>query len=140
MPELSLTDRAGVRSTLTAARGAGPAVVFFLRSASCPVCVRHARALVAMAERGELADHAVMLVVPGGAAEAGQLQRRLTSGRITAWASGEGHAAAGLGTFLSLQHSGTFVLSAAGAVVYRRTSLLPTGSFSAGELLKALVR
>jgi Redoxin len=138
MPDLALVDRDGAQTTLADVRAGRPAIVYFLRAASCPVCVRHARELAALADRDALGDRTVVLVVPGGAPEAAEVARRVPSSRVASWASGEGHAAAGLGSFLTLQHSGTFALSATGAVVYRRTSLLPTGSFSGRDLLDAL--
>jgi peroxiredoxin len=138
MPDLALADRGGARTTLDDVREGRSAIVYFLRAASCPVCVRHARELASLADKGRLGDRAVVLVVPGGPDDAARLAGRVTSPQVTCWASGEGHAAAGLGSFMALQHSGTFVLSPTGAVVYRRTSLLPTGSFSAGDLLDAL--
>jgi hypothetical protein len=138
MPDLALVDRDGARTTLDDVRAGRSSIVYFLRAATCPVCIRHARELAALADKGALGDRAVVLVVPGGADEAGRLAGRVTSGRVTCWASGQGHAAAGLGNFLALQHSGTFALSPTGAVVYRRTSLLPTGSFSGRDLLDAL--
>jgi hypothetical protein len=53
-------------------------------------------------------------------------------------ASGEHHADLGLGRFLMLQHSGTFVTDADGRVVDAVTSALPTASFSASKVRAAL--
>ena len=140
MPDLALRDATGRATTLSAVRQGEAAVVFFLRAASCPVCIRHARSLTELADEGRLGNRSVLLVVPGGPAEAAALASRVPSSRVTTWASGNAHASAGLGSFLSLQHSGTFAVTASGAVVYRRTSVLPTGSFSAKELLAAISR
>ena len=139
MPLLELVDRAGNRTTLAHERDGRRAVVYFLRTASCPVCGRHARVLAEMAEAGELGpDVRVLLVAPGGAQEAAVLAARIASSAVTVRASGDGHAAAGLGTFLSVQHSGTFVVGEDGAVVYTRTAALPPQAFSRTELLAAL--
>jgi peroxiredoxin len=140
MPDLAVVDGSGHPATLSAVQGERAAVVFFLRAAGCPICVRHARSLAAMGEAGQLGDRSVILVAPGGPGESRELAERVPSRRVSTWASGEAHAAAGLGSFLTVQHSGTFLLSAAGAVDYRRTSLLPVGSFSAKELLEAVSR
>ncbi len=140
MPDLVLRDAAGRATTLSVTRAGKAAVVLFLRAASCPVCLRHARTLAELAAQGNLGDRPVLLVAPGGSAEAAALAKRVPSPRVTTWASGDAHASAGLGSFLTLQHSGTFALTAAGSVIYRRTSVMPTGSFSAKDLLAALSR
>lgn len=144
MPELGLRGPDGQGAGLSQVRAGRPAVLYFLRSTGCPVCVRHARGLVALAAEGGLGPGVpVLLVVPGGPDEAAGLRRKVPVGKeidglVSAWASGAGHATAGLGRFLALQHSGTFVLDPAGLVRYRRTAVLPTQSFSRPELLEAL--
>jgi hypothetical protein len=50
----------------------------------------------------------------------------------------EGLAAVGLGSFLRIQHSGTFVLAEDGTVVSSRTGTNPMTSFSRSEVLAAL--
>jgi peroxiredoxin len=144
MPELGLLGPDGQGASLSQVRAGRPAVLYFLRSTGCPVCVRHARGLVALAaECGLGPGVTVVLVVPGGPGEAAGLRRKVLAGEggegpVSAWASGAGHAAAGLGRFLAFQHSGTFVLDPAGLVRYRRTAVLPAQSFSRPELLEAL--
>jgi len=69
----------------------------------------------------------VLLIVPGAMAQARQLTRRMKSPLVSTWASGDGHAATGLGRFLALQHSGTFALETDGTVLHARTAALPTG-------------
>jgi peroxiredoxin len=128
-------DSARLRTTLDAR----PAAVFFMRASTCAVCVKHARTLAGMG--GELADrgaHAVV-VVPGGRAEAESVARRVGAGAtVVASDPGAAHAAAGLDRTLFLQHSGTFLVDATGVVRYEKTATLPTGSFSADELRRAL--
>src|SRR5690349_1897117 len=82
-------------------------------------------ALAGLAARGVLGVPA-LLVVPGTAQEAARLAARVPEASaadgVSAWASGTGHAEAGLGTFLTLQHSGTFLVDADGMIRYRRTA------------------
>jgi peroxiredoxin len=141
MPDVALVAPDGSAATLHGVRAGGPAVVYFLRAAGCPVCVRHARGLAALVAQGRLTVP-VVLVVPGAAGDAAELARRLRDAAgtrgVTVWASGTGHAAAGLGTFLTLQHSGTFLVGADGTVGYRRAATVPTQSYSERELLAAL--
>lgn len=141
MPPLPLVSPTGRRVTLDQVRDNAPAVVYFLRAATCPICLRHARMLTDLAAAGGLGSGVrVVLVAPGGAQEAAQLAARIGSEAVTIWASGNGHAAAGLGTFLSMQHSGTFLVDRGGAVAYRRTAALPLNNFNKQELLDARER
>jgi hypothetical protein len=137
MPDIDLVGPDGHATTLHRVRGEEPAVIYFLRSATCPICLRHARTLVGLAASGELAGDRVLLIVPGGAAEAATVAGRVPGAEAMSWASGDGHARAGLATFLTVQHSGTFAVSAGGAVRYRRTATVPSNSFSGTELLAA---
>jgi len=144
MPDLALVGPDGAITTLHSVRGAERAVVYFLRAASCPACLHHAAALAGLAAEGRLGPEVrVLLVTPGSAAEAARVRRKVAGDAVTVWASGEGgegHAAAGLGSFLRLQHSGTFVVAGDGTVVHRRTAALPPLSFSRAELLEVLGR
>lgn len=138
LPDLRLTDGSGAAASLHGVRAGRPAVVYFMRTSTCPVCHRHLEALVGLAEGGALAGHAVLVLTPGDAADVATVRRRAPSRAIEVRATGEGHAEVGLGRFLALQHSGSFLLDAHGTVRYRRTATLPTRSFDRTELLDAL--
>jgi peroxiredoxin len=111
------------------------AVVFFMRTSTCPVCHAHVRELQRMSDAGLLRGARGIVVTPGGPAEAAAVARRTT---LSVFASGDRHRDVGLGRFLTMQHSGTFVVDATGHVLARRTSALPTASFSRREILSAL--
>ncbi|GAA1769544.1 peroxiredoxin family protein [Agromyces humatus] len=134
-PDLDLIDARGESHPVSSVIAGRAAVVFFMRSHTCPVCHSHIRQLERLADRGRLAGAAAIVVTPGGASEAGAVARR-TSLRV--FASGEQHSSIGLGKFLFLQHSGTFVLDPTGGVISARTSALPTSSFSSREVQAAL--
>jgi peroxiredoxin len=140
MPTLDLVSPLGVSSTLDEVRGGQQAVAYFLRASDCPICLRHARTLAQLAETDQLGGSAVILIAPGGVAEAAQVLAKVPSSAVTVWSSGTGHAAAGMGTFLSVQHSGTFLIAADGTVKYRRTTALPPRSLDRKELLEAIDR
>ncbi|MCR6688968.1 redoxin domain-containing protein [Cellulomonas sp.] len=139
MPDLALVSPHGEQTTLHGELAGRPAVLYFHRSSTCPVCAAHARALQAMRADGRLGERALLLVVPGGADEAAHVARRhrLLDERVV-WASGSGHAQAGFGRFLALQHSGVLLVSRAGTVEYRRSAAVPVQSFEARELREAL--
>lgn len=138
MPDLTLVSPGGDRTSLRAVRDNAPAVVYFLRASTCPICLRHARTLAQLAQAGDLGPAAVILIAPGGLDEAREVAAKVPSSAVTAWASGTGHARAGMGTFLSVQHSGTFLIGADGTVRYRRTAALPLRSLDRAELLAAI--
>jgi peroxiredoxin len=140
MPDLTLVSADGNRTSLHAVRGGRATVAYFLRAADCPICLKHARSLAELAEAGNLGGASVILIAPGGAPEAAAVAAKVPWAAVTAWASGTGHAAAGLGTFLSIQHSGTFLVAADGTIRYRRTSAVPQMSLNRKELLEAVAR
>jgi peroxiredoxin len=138
--DLTFADAQGRPVDVPALRGSGRAVaLFFMRAASCAVCVKHARSLAALG----LADRGVapVVVVPGGAAELARARRAAGAG-VTVVSSGgvDAHRAAGLGRTLMVQHSGTLLVDATGAVRYRLAGTLPTGSFDAAALTTAVDR
>ena len=138
LPDLPMVDSAGATATLAErTRGDRGAVVFFMRASNCPICRAHVRALEAMAESGELGGARAVVVTPGGAAEAAAVARSTT---LDVFGSGDHHRDVGLGRFLTLQHSGTFVLDDSGRVLSRRASALPTASFSRKEIRETLAR
>lgn len=134
--DIDLVSADGALTTLGAVRANQRTVVFFLRASSCAICLGHATAIHAMAAAGELGDALVVLVTPGDAAQAARASARLNGAAV--FASGDEHAEVGLGKFLAIQHSGTFLVAADGSVLYSKTSTLPMGSFSKPELVAAL--
>jgi peroxiredoxin len=137
IPDLPLLAATGA-STLHQVLDSRRAVVFFLRSADCAICLGHVKKLMRMEEAGELRGAQVVLIAPGDRDAAAELTRRVANPQATTWASGEHHADIGLGKFLAVQHSGTFVVDAEGRILSRRTSVLPMSSFSGDEVVAAL--
>ena len=138
--DLPLLDAEGRESALSEHISGRPAVVFFMRAADCPVCLAHTRALGQLIASGALDGVAVLVIAPGGAASARTARGRISSPSIVVRASGEHHSDVGLGKFLGLQHSGTFVLDANGLILSAQTSALPTASFSRSKVLATLGR
>ncbi len=145
LPHLTLTDADGTVIHDADLLGPGLTVLYFLRSASCPACLGHARRLAAARREGRVGV-AVVLVTPGGATDAAALRSALTgrstSGRlpegVRVVASGDAHALVGLDKTLMLQHSGTLLVDDQRHVRYSRTATVPTGSYREADLLEAL--
>jgi peroxiredoxin len=138
LPDIPLTAPDGFSSTLGVVRAGRPALVLFMRSSTCPVCQAHARDIVRLADAGELRGAAFILIAPGDADEARVARDRLGSHFAEVWASGDHHADIGLGRFLALQHSGSFVIDADGTILHGQSSTLPTGAFTRAVALAAL--
>jgi hypothetical protein len=124
---------------VTALRGdAKGLVVYYMRTASCPVCVRHVKAIagLGLAARGV----AAAVVVPGGPAEVARVRR--VAGPLTVVSSDgvAAHRAAGLDRTLVMQHSGTLLFDAHDEERYRLVTAMPTGSFDATALTAAIER
>lgn len=137
MPELTLIGPDGESSTLSTHLGAKPLIVHFMRSSSCPVCVGHSRAIVELIESGRV-DAAFLAIAPGSSADAATATQRIGRAVASVWASGDSHAEIGLGRFLALQHSGTFVISPDGIVLDATVNAIPTKSYSRDAVLAAL--
>ncbi len=134
MPDLTLQHPDGTATTLTAESDGAATLVYFMRTSTCPVCHAHLRALERLVRVGSLADHRVVVVVPGDPADAAHVARR-TGPELRVLASADAHAQAGLGVSMTLQHSGTFLLDDRGVVRYRRTAAVPLRSFDERELV-----
>jgi hypothetical protein len=143
LPDLTLTDHDGRRLSTSELLGDDATVLYLLRAAGCPVCIGHARALVAAHLAGRVPER-IVLVVPGGSGEAATVRDKVVArvaalpGTVRIVGSGDAHEAVGLQRTLMLQHSGTVVVDAGHRVRYRRTAAMPTGSYSERDLTAAL--
>lgn len=141
LPHLVIRDEHNNRVSVEEMRDGRPVVLFFMRSGTCMVCLRHARTLDGM--HGELNAHKVMpiVVVPGAADDAAVVRRKLSSDtRVVSSDEVTTHQAAGLGQSMLLQHSGTFLADTEGVVRHVKTAALPTSSFHRGQLLDAIAQ
>jgi peroxiredoxin len=147
LPAMSLSNAAGTSVRIDQVLRADLTVMFFLRAANCPVCIGLAR-MVASARADGRIHTDVLLVTPGGAAEAAAVERKLRNRTaesrlpqgVQVLASGDAHALIALPKTLLLQHSGTFLVNDARRILYARTAAMPPGSYDEAELLHALAR
>jgi AraC-like DNA-binding protein len=88
MPDLELVPPSGERTTLHTVRSEVRSIAYFLRSDSCPICLKHARSLAELAEADSLRGASVILIVPGDVAEAREVATaRLEAGGTVDWAA-----------------------------------------------------
>jgi peroxiredoxin len=138
-PDAEVVAADGSRSTLRREFHAPATVLYFMRSAHCPVCGSHVRALVREASAGAYGEARVVIVVPGDADAAQHIVGK-TGAAVTVIASATAHAKAGLHVKTGLQQSGTFVLDANGVVRSARVATVPTGAFDHRDVIEALRR
>jgi peroxiredoxin len=138
--ELGFTNAGGRPvSVADLRRGSRAVVLFFMRAASCGICVRHARNLGALGLAGR--GVAAVVVVPGAVAEATRVRRAVGDGvEVVSSSDAQAHHAIGLARTLLIQHSGTVLVDADGYVRYRLGATLPLGSFDGPALLAAVDR
>lgn len=136
LPALALTSPSGEAVSLDAlTASADPAVLYLMRTSTCPVCHQHLRHLARMVAAGEIEPPVV--IVPGAGPDAAAVARRHPELAPRIVASGTAHADLGLFVHMGLQQSGTYVVRA-GRVAYARYATVPMGSFDAAETRRAL--
>ncbi|NIH86474.1 redoxin domain-containing protein [Amycolatopsis granulosa] len=135
-PEMVLEDTEG--RTVRVSDFAGPVLLYFMRSTSCPVCQRHVRDL---AERDDLTGVRVLVVVPEDRAEAAawKARRRIPFPVLTS-PRGTPHEMVGLNRklFGSMQQSGSVLIDGEGIVRHAHGATLPTGGYDRKGIAAAL--
>ena len=136
--ELSFLDEGGA-STLTDHLGAAGAVVYFMRTSTCPACLRHVTALAAAADALVAAGWSLVVVVPEGSTEAAELKRRRSYpfAVVAGSAEADAHHRAGLAERFGIQRSGTIVVDSEQRVRYSRAATVPVFALDLGELSDA---
>ncbi|MFC5180677.1 peroxiredoxin family protein [Actinomadura harenae] len=130
-PGVLLKDTDGHAVRLSAL-DAGAALVYFMRSTSCPVCNRHVQDLVRSRAEFAAADVQVLIAVPEGreAAAAWKAKRDIPFS-VLVGRDGAPHASVGLSrkVFGSMQQSGSVLVDAHGIVRHAHGSTMPTGAY-----------
>ncbi|MCR6487528.1 peroxiredoxin family protein [Amycolatopsis sp. OK19-0408] len=108
------------------------ALVYFMRSATCPVCTRHVRDLAADADTFAAAGVRVFIAVPEDreTAAAWRAKRRIPF-PVLVGRRGTPHELVGLSraVFGALQRSGSVLLDVDGIVRHAHSAVMPTGSY-----------
>ncbi|WP_431970762.1 peroxiredoxin family protein [Nocardia sp. bgisy134] len=140
-PELELEDTAGQAWRLSDYRGAHSALLYFMRSTSCPMCNRHVRDLIAHRNEFDAADVRVLVMVPEGrdAGLAWQTDNGIPF-PVLVGPAGTPHEAVGLTrkVFGSMQQSGTLLVDPDGIIRHAHGATLPTSSYDKKGILAAV--
>ena len=148
MPDPALTPGAALaNATVTTSDGAvvtvrevldgKPAVIHFMRTATCSVCIAHGKVLSALSAAGQLGEAKVVFLTAGVAADAAQVERVLPSPVVVA-AVGADHSVFGLKRSGQFQQSGTIVVDADLTVRQVTLAALPNKSFDRAATLAAV--
>jgi len=129
LPNSALTSSGGQQSTLHGEISAPITIVYFMRTANCPICNAHLRKLSTEARAGAYLDARILVIVPGDASDATKVEARHPDAPLSIRASQTAHAEAGLFVKVGFQQSGTFVVDAAATIALSRVSTVPVGGF-----------
>jgi peroxiredoxin len=140
-PVLDLEDTSGRPIRLDDYRATANVLVYFMRSASCPVCGSHVRDLGARA--ADLSDRnvTVLVAVPEGRSAAAEWQAR--SGvpfTVVTGVRGTAHESVGLArrVFGIMQQSGSILVDMDGVVRHSHGATMPVSSYDRKGLLAAI--
>jgi len=129
LPRLDLTLPDGALVTVDAVAVAPATLIYFMRTATCPVCHHHLRSLERSQVDGVETSARTIVVVPGDAKAASAVAARhpRLAGRVVA--SETAHAAVGLFAKAGLQRSGGLVIDGTGRVTQAHFGTIPTSAF-----------
>ncbi|WP_052711086.1 redoxin domain-containing protein [Pseudofrankia sp. DC12] len=116
-------------------------LLYFMRAATCAVCVRHVRDLARHADDYAALGASILVAVPEGLPTAREWAawQRLPFPVVTG-AHGSPHEAVGLprAMFGAVQRSGTVLVDRAGLVRYAKAATMPTAGYDRPAVLRAL--
>ncbi|MBU3062506.1 peroxiredoxin family protein [Nocardia sp. NEAU-G5] len=131
-PDMQLEDTAGNTWRLSDQLGTHGALLFFVRSTSCPICNRHVRDLLAQRGGFEADDVRLYLAIPEAhdAGRAWRTQHRITV-PVLVGSAGSPHQSVGLTRrlFGSMQQSGSVLVDPGGIVRHAHGATMPVNSY-----------
>jgi peroxiredoxin len=111
-------------------------LVYFMRTASCPVCLQNVRQLQKLLPELQADQIAVMVVVPDSLEAAGAVKQKNGLTMPVLYGNGDAHALAGFDKkmFGTVQQSGSLVVDPTGEILYQKISTNPMQSFRKADL------
>jgi peroxiredoxin len=142
-PVLALEDSDGNAVRLADIRGTSGVLIYFMRTASCPVCNAHVRDLVARSDELGARGVTVLIAVPEGRTEAAAWKARSNIPfTVVTGEPGTPHQSVGLNkkVFGSLQQSGSILVDANGVIRHSHGATLPPMAYDKAGIAAALER
>jgi len=131
-PEIDLEDHAGRPVRLADYHHKSSVLLYFMRSATCPVCNSRVKELARRNAEFVAARVQVMVVIPEGRAEAANWQaKRRPPFPVVTGRRGTAHEAIGLAKKVlgTMQQSGSVLIDEAGVVRHAHAATMPTGGY-----------
>ncbi len=125
IPDIDLVSPNGAPSGLRTIIGSHGAIVYFMRTPTCPVCNAHVKNLARLDANDEFSGVPPIVIVPGGKDAANIVAVRHGTANLSIWASEEGHALFGLDVKMTMQQSGTWVVDSDYTVSHATVSTIP---------------
>ncbi len=140
-PSMALEDTNGQVVTLGDFHAKRGVLMFFMRSASCPVCNMHVKDLIRRADQYRAADVQVIIAVPDERADAAKWKEKngipfpVVTGR-----RGSIYESIGLSKkiFGSMQQSGSIVIDSRGVIRHAHGATMPINSYDKKGIAAAL--
>ncbi|OQS12816.1 peroxiredoxin [Nocardia donostiensis] len=140
-PEMEFEDTDGQVRRLSDYRGVHSALLYFMRSTSCPICNRHVRDLVARRNEFDTDNIGVLIVVPEGrgAGSAWKTEHGIPF-PVLVGSTGTPHESVGLTrkVFGTMQQSGTILVDSDGIIRHAHGATLPTNSYDKKGIIAAI--
>ena len=115
------------------------AVLFFMRTSTCPVCRRHLKELSVMTTEISRSGRRLVIVIPDGVEAARKLGDRHPELQIVVGdAAADAQRNLGLGAKFGMQRSGVLIVDAAAVPVYEHAATMPLFAFDRRELVENL--
>ncbi|MDA0565218.1 peroxiredoxin family protein [Streptomonospora sp. S1-112] len=140
-PRMVLEDTTGQTVRISDYQGKHPVLLYFMRSASCPVCNRHVHDLVNSGDGLEAANVRVLLAVPDDREQAAawKAKRQIPFPVLTA-RRGTPHEMIGLSRkiFGSMQQSGSLLIDTHGVIRHAHGATIPTNAYDRKGITAAI--
>jgi peroxiredoxin len=113
-------------------------LLYFMRSATCAICVQHLRQIDKMQPTFNAKGMDVFIVVPEDNSEADKLARKFNVSLQVYSGNQTAHMSMNLEKkmFGMVQQSGTFIVSKDGEILYEQTATMPTQNFNERAILE----
>ena len=119
--------------------GLDGAVLLFMRTSSCPVCLHHLNELAGIATEISSSGKSLVIVVPDGVQAAAKLTKKYPTFQfVVGDAAADAQRNLGLGAKFGMQRSGILIVDSSSVPVYEHAATMPIFAFDKKELLENL--
>ncbi len=136
---LSFVNVNGTTTGLADLVGLDGAVLFFMRTSSCPVCLHHLKELADIATEISSSGKSIVIVIPDGVQASAKLTKKYPTFQfVVGDAAADAQRNLGLGAKFGMQRSGVLIVDSSTVPVYEHAATMPIFAFDKKELLENL--